>query len=84
MEKTFEINGDETFKATINDFKNDEYWDGVFDESDYEKLNNLSIGESTTITSRVNNIPVPIKRTEDGPKFIVVDSAPKKFITKNR
>ena len=71
MGKTFEINGDETFKATINDFKNLQ-----------QTLATLNIGESTTITSRVNNIPVPIKRVEDKPKFIVVDSAPKKFITK--
>ena len=83
MEKIFEINGDETFKATINDFKNDEYWSGVFNESDYEKLEGLSVGDSVTIISMVNNIPVPIKRIEDKPKFVVVDSAPRRF-TNNR
>jgi hypothetical protein len=83
MEKIFEINGDETFKATINDFKSDEYWCGVFNESDYEKLEGLSVGDSVTIISMVNNIPVPIKRIEDKPKFVVVDSAPKRF-TNNR
>lgn len=61
-EKVFEINGDETFKVTINEFKNDEYWSGVFNEFDYEILNNLPVGNSVTIVSRVNNIPVPIKR----------------------
>ena len=61
-EKIFEINNNKTFKTTIKEFKKDEYWNGVFDESDYKKLNNLFVGHSVTIVSKVNGIPIPIKR----------------------
>jgi hypothetical protein len=62
MEKLFEINNDNTFTATIKHLKKDLYWERVFDEYDYKKINKLQIEESVIIKSALNNNNVTIKR----------------------
>ncbi len=64
MEKMFVIDNDETFTATMSQLKEDEYWEDCFDEEDFEKLEELKIGDSLIRISFVNNNSVRFKRVK--------------------